>query len=575
MNDAKIGDRRSISGGVMVGNHLPCLDCGSSDGLSAYEDGTYCHVCRKLHRDKRFLLTNPKNHDRVVVRDRDTIELLKNSNRDTKETLSSFSYKPLSTSLSTSLKGDQLVSKPITNSYRSINSTTFGKYGVTGRTEPTTGHLHSVAFPYGPAFRKVRLTTTKDFFAEGSSADSLPLFGMDRFAPGSAKAITITEGELDALSVYQMMGDYPCVSIKGASSARRDCERAYKYLDSFEKIYLCFDADVHGEKAAHDVATLFDVNKVYHVVMGGECKDANDYLTKGKQSEFTKLWWNAKKFLPKGIVNSYSDIKEILGKGSQSSIATYPFPTLQDMTYGIREAELNLFTAMEKVGKTEIMRAIEYHLLKTTEHNIGIIHLEEEEKRSVQGLLSYELDCPVHLPDCGVSLDDQVRAYEKLTGRDGRLHFYTHFGSDDPDSILDAIRYLVNVCHCKFIFLDHITMLVTGYEGEDERRKLDYLSTRLAMLTRELRFTLFLVSHVNDAGQTRGSRNISKVADLIVSLDRDCEATDFDRRNTTTVLIKGNRFAAKSGPAGYLIFDPTTYKIKEKTAEDAAIEVPF
>ena len=118
-------------------------------------------------------------------------------------------------------------------------------------------------------------------------------------------------------------------------------------------------------------------------------------------------------------------------------------------------------------------------------------------------------------------------------------------------------------------------MLVTGYEGDDERRKLDYISTRLAMLTRELDFTLFLVSHVNDEGKTRGSRNISKVADLLVALDRDIENDDPEIRNRTKVTVKGNRFASTSGPAGSLKFDPKTYQIKEEVRVGTDIEAPF
>ena len=151
-----------------------------------------------------------------------------------------------------------------------------------------------------------------------------------------------------------------------------------------------------------------------------------------------------------------------------------------------------------------------------------------------------------------------------MTKKDDRVYFYSHFGSDDPDVILDVIRYLVAVCDCKFIFLDHITMLVTGFEEDDERKKLDYISTRLAMLTRELNFTLFLISHVNDDGKTRGSRNIAKVADLIISLSRDIESEDLDTRNTTKVLVKGNRFAGMTGPIKPLYFDVKTYVLQEK-----------
>jgi hypothetical protein len=113
-------------------------------------------------------------------------------------------------------------------------------------------------------------------------------------------------------------------------------------------------------------------------------------------------------------------------------------------------------------------------------------------------------------------------------------------------------------------------MLVTGFEQDDERRKLDYISTRLAMLTRELDFTLMLVSHVNDDGQTRGSRNIAKVADIILNLSRDIENPIFQERNKTYIMVQGNRFAGLTGPAGILWFDQASFTLKEMELDDVA-----
>jgi twinkle protein len=453
--------------------------------------------------------------------------------------------------------------------WRCISKDTFKAYGVSFKVD-MSGRPHSVVFPYGDAATKERLLDSKQFFSTGAMNEA-SLFGMDRFSAGSARAITITEGELDALSVYQILGSkYPAVSVRGASSARRDCERARDYLNSFEKIYLCFDNDEPGIKATKDVAQLFDVNKVVHVKLD-RYKDANEYLTKNAGEEFKRIWWNSKGYMPKGIINDFDSIEKILKEEDSVAAATYPFQTLQSMTYGMRLGEVVLVTAQEKHGKTEFIRSIEYHLLKTTDYNIGIIHLEEEEKRSVQGLVGYELGVAAHLPDSGLSTEDMLKAYKTLTQRDGRVHFYSHFGSDDVDVILDVIRYLVSVCQCKFIFLDHITMLVTGYETDDERKKLDFISTRLAMMTRELDFCLVLVSHVNDDGKTRGSRNISKIADLIVHIDRDVEAETIEQRNKTHLMVKGNRYAGLSGPAGTLKFDQGKFKLSELELEGADV----
>lgn len=446
--------------------------------------------------------------------------------------------------------------------HRGITGKTMGFFDVRAVVNAATGKLEKLIFPYDEASQKIRTIEPKDFYAAGNMKDA-SLFGMDKFTPGQNMSITITEGELDALSVFQMLGSkYPVVSVRSSTTAREDCSRAREYINSFDKIYLCLDNDPPGEKATKEIASLFDINKVFFVKLGN-FKDANEMLKAGKEKEFVGSWYNSKKYMPKGIMSSWEEMNVALASRKEAAQVDYPFASLQDMTYGIRLKELVLITAQEKIGKTEFIRSIEHHILETTDFNVGIIHLEEEEQRTIQGLVGLTLNQPVHLPDCMVSISDQQEALKKLTKSDGRLHVYTHFGSDDPDVILDVIRSMVGVCGCKYIFIDHITMLVTGYEGDDERRKLDYLSTKFAELTRELDFSMFLISHVNDDGKTRGSRNIAKVADLIVSLNRDVESQDENIRNTTFLTVRGNRFSGRTGPAGMLKFDPKTFRLSE------------
>lgn len=450
---------------------------------------------------------------------------------------------------------------------RSISADTMRFYDVRTVVNSQTAKAEKVVFPYGEDAQKIRYLSSKDFIATGNMKDA-SLFGMDKFSPGQAKAVTITEGEFDAMAVFQMLGSkYPVVSVRSATSARLDCSRARDYLNSFDKIYLCLDNDIPGEKASREIAELFDPNKVFFVKLGN-FKDANEILEANHTKEFISVWFNSKQFVPKGIASTIDELSNILCKEKQKSIAEYPFKTLQEMTYGIRSKELVVVTAQEKIGKTEFIRSLEYKILDETDHNIGIIHLEEAEERSIQGLVGLHLQQPVHLPDCLVSLADQQKALKDLVKVDGKLNIYPHFGSDDPNIILDIIRSMVCVLGCKFIFIDHITMLVTGFENEDERKKLDYLSTRFAELTRELDFTMVLISHVNDDGKTRGSRNITKMADLIISLNRDIEAQDEDIRNTTYVTIRGNRYSGRTGPAGSLQFSSDTFTLKELGFEE-------
>lgn len=451
--------------------------------------------------------------------------------------------------------------------HRGITRSTLEFFNVKTKVDPE-GVPFETMYPYdGGKAIKHRNLLEKGFYSTGAMNEA-SLWAKEKFPRGSAKAITITEGELDALSVYQMLGSrYPVVSVRGSASAANDSARDREYLNSFESIYLCFDNDEPGQKAVAEVARLFSPSKV-KVVKLDRFKDANDYLTNKAEKDFVSAWWSAKLYLPKEIISGKAAIEEIFNKEDQGSIATYPFQTLDHMSYGIRSGELVLFTAQQKVGKTEVLRAIEHHLLSTTQYNIGIIHLEENERRTVQGLASYVLNVPTHLPDSNVSKSDVLTAYASLAGPEhSRVYMYSSFGSNDPETILDRIRYLVTACNCKFIFLDHMTRLVSSNLEDDLRRTLDYLATTFAIMCKELDFTLFLVCHVNDEGQPRDSRMIAKECNLHVYFSRDKESGDASVRNTVSVLVRDNRFSGSTGPAGELNFDPKTFKLTEKPRE--------
>ena len=60
------------------------------------------------------------------------------------------------------------------------------------------------------------------------------------------------------------------------------------------------------------------------------------------------------------------------------------------------------------------------------------------------------------------------------------LHLYDGFGSYDPDVIYNRIEYLASGLDTKIIFLDHLSILLSGLDG-DERRMIDTTMTKLAV----------------------------------------------------------------------------------------------
>lgn len=445
---------------------------------------------------------------------------------------------------------------------RCITKNTLETYRAFTKVDPA-GQPVSIGFRYPNGDVKVRWLDRKDFYwQKNGSSEPIGLFGQDLFTPGGHKYVTITEGELDALSLHQVLGG-PVVSVSSATAAGTDCSRVRSWLNSYERIYLCFDNDTHGRDATRDVAKLFDYNKVYDVRLTHR-KDANEYLQHGEGEQLRHIWWNAKKYLPDTIISTLEDFKKAIS-GPPKIGVSYPFKRLTDMTYGIRTGETVLVTAQEKVGKTEFMHAILYNLLKETSDDIhigGLFH-EEPNKRTLEALAGIHLGRPVHLPDSGVTDAQKDAAIDQIVRIDDRLHLYTHFGSPDPEDVLDTLRFLAAARSCKYIIWDHPGMAVFGVGTDNERSLLDYLANRSEMMVKELDYGLIVVMHVNDQGQIRGSRYFGKTCDLRIDLSRDTASECELVRNTVHVKIPYGRFSGESGPVGSYLFDIDTQRYTE------------
>jgi len=444
--------------------------------------------------------------------------------------------------------------------HRGISKETFNFYGVKTKID-AEGKPVALGFKNPNGSYLIRRLDRKDFYSEGDMAKA-GLFGRDKFAAGEHDSVIIAEGGLDALSMHQVLR-MPACSVQSGSTALRDCIVDREWINSFSKVYLAFDGDAAGREATAAVAKLFDYSKLYLVKFSNpNRKDANEYLRNGEVDELRTLFRNSKRYLPETIISGFDEFRRILTEETKQGMP-YPFRKLNEMTFGIRTGEVVLITAQEGIGKTELMHTIEHTLLKETDYGIGAIFLEELPKRHLQSLAGIELKSRVHLPDSLYTNDQVAAALEKLIRSSERLHVFNQFGVSDPVLLLDNFRFLSTARGCRVILLDHVHMAVVGSSVEDERRALDYFSAGIEMQVKELDYAAIVVSHVNDAGQTRGSRYIGKSVDVRIDLNRDLLHPDPVERNTTYMTISKNKFAGRTGAAGRIVFDPLTGLYKE------------
>jgi len=523
--------------------HESCDSCGSSDGKAVYSDGSgYCFVCEKHYKadsafsEQSYAKVLPMTQKAVVGQINPT--------------------------------SGQFLSIPD----RGITKATCEAYGV----RQSDGQHY---YPYTDAKGtevawKIRTVADKQFRSQGNIKDAL-LFGQAQWNAGG-KYLTIVEGELDALAAYQMMGSkYPVVSIKnGAQSAVKDCQAQYEWIDSYEAIVLAFDADEPGREAAAKVAELFG-NKVKIMKMHQGYKDACDYLKDNKSADFVKAWWSAEQYVPDGIVAG-SSLLDLVMQPLEKAQAHYPYAGLNGMTGGIRSQEMVVVTAGSGLGKSQFMREIIWQLLCETKDNIGIMFLEESVKRTALSIMSLAVNKPLHLAE--VSIDDREKkeAFDKTLGSD-RLYFYDCFGSTAIDNIINRVRYFAKGLDCRYILLDHVSIVVSDQSHGDERKAIDEIMSKLRMIVQETGITLFVVSHLKrpDGGkghedgaatslsQLRGSGSIGQLADMVLGLERAAQHEDPIERNTTRIRVIKNRYSGETGKACAVLYDKFTGRMTE------------
>lgn len=538
---------------TVIKAHRPCNTCGSSDALSIYSDGhTYCFSCQTNVQPLRGAID-----DTVIPNYRNKIKL--NTER---------------------FKGIPEDATVIPFTKRGIVQKTSEVFGV--RVDDT-----KIYFPYydingSLVATKMRGKKEKTFNSDGAWSEAT-LFGQNLFTKGG-KAITITEGEFDAMACYQMTGSrYPVVSIRnGAGNALKDCRAQYEYLDSFDKIVICFDADEQGVKASNEVAELFGSKAHIFKHTGTTYKDACDYSFNNDTKLFVEKWWNADKYVPDGIIAG-STLWDIVSAAVEQADVLYPYYGLNNLTYGIRKGELVTVTAGSGLGKSQFLREIVWHILNNSEDNIGLMFLEESVKKTAQSLMSLAVNKPLHLPDSDATDEERKYAFDRTLGTD-RLFLFDHFGSTSIDNILNRVRFMARGLDCKYVFVDHVSIIVSAQESGDERKAIDEIMTKLRMLVQETGISLFVVSHLkrpSDKGheegaatslaQLRGSGSIAQLSDIVIGLERNGQHEDAIERNTTHVRVLKNRFSGLTGKACRLLYTRGTGRMMELPDEESTL----
>ena len=532
--------------------HQPCPLCSSSDACSINDDGSaYCFSCstRIPNYESGGTVADFKTHRMNSINEIEGAFVALND--------------------------------------RGISLATAKKYNVksiVNREGKVIRHFYPYCVASEVTAYKVR-EEGKHFTWRGNSQGT-GLFGESLFK-NSGKFITLVEGECDAMAAYEMLGSkWPVVSVKsGASGAVRDVKNSIEFLEKFDCVVINFDNDKQGMDSAKKVARLLTPGKAKILSLPDDFKDANDMLKASRGQSYVESWWNSKLYTPSGVLNISEKKNEFNNRECKESVP-YPWEGLNKKLHGLRRGELVTLTGGTGLGKSSVTRELEHWLITNTKDNVGIIALEEDWRRTVDGILSIEANARLYI--------DQVRdqhSEEELNAifdrvyagkNKDRVWIHSHFGITDIDEIFSKLRFLIIGCSCKWVVVDHLHMLVSAMSDGDERRAIDNIMTRLRSIVEETGAGLILVSHLRrvdgnrghengisvSLSHLRGSQSIAQLSDCVIALERDQQSEDEQEANTTHIRVLKSRYTGDVGMATHLLYNRDTGRLAETFPED-------
>ena len=561
--------------------HYPCEKCGSSNNLAKYSDGSW--FCFSYCGNKSLSEDYKEEHnikDRKVQKPKLTPEqkefmkdnITEEEQLEIKEKTQKESY-----------------------GYRSISDEVNNFYGC--RTE--VGPNDEVLARYYPVTTNDKLTGykvrnhPKTFHSIANVSNQSDLYGAFRFRAGG-KYVLVVEGEEDAHAGYQMFKEYSdykksdfvtsVVSITtGAANASKQIANNYEFLNNFEQIIIGFDNDEVGIAGMEKIMQALPKGKV-KIATWTKAKDPNEYLEKGLQKQFLADFYNAKTYVPAGVVGSSELYAKLLEGAVVERIPLPPFMNkLAGMLGNIELGTIGIFAAGSGAAKTTVANELLYFWIFNSPHKVGVVSLELTCAQYGQAMLSRHIGNKIsRMTDTTEKLkflsQDNIKqkAQELFLDSDGVDRWMMIDERDGSLEVLqEKIEQLIIACGCKLIILDPLSDLMDGLSIDEQAVFMKWCKSMI----KNYNVTFLMIAHIRKSGNNKdaastgafipeeaitGSSTIFKSASWVVMMQRDKYNADEIVKNTTKLTLSKNRSGGETGDAGELYYDNQTHTLHDK-----------
>ena len=433
----------------------------------------------------------------------------------------------------------------------------------------------------------------KTFSWIGKGGKDSQLFGQWKHTKSNAggKYVVIASGEVDAMSVHQMLEDYrisrnsdfapiPVVSsVVGETASYKQIQAQYEWLNRYDQIILIPDQDDAGQEAVEAISKVVPKNKLR--ICSLPEKDCNDMLTKGKHKQFIQAFYDAKPYSPAGVVGSASLYEKLVEAATTKKIPLPPFvKTLDEMLGHIELQSIGILAAGTGAAKTTLANELIYYWIFNSPYKVGVVSLELTCGQYAQAMLSrhigYKL-ANIKDPEEKLKYLEQTSVKEKsdevFKTPDGLDRFMLIDERDGSVAMLQTkIEEMIIACGVQLIILDPISDIFDSLTNDEQAK---FMKWQKSMI-KNYPVTFINISHIRKGGNNKESASAGnfvpeeaiigasqqiKSASWVVMLARDKTSSDPIVRNTTRITLTKNRATGVTGEAGNIYYCNQTHRM--------------
>lgn len=367
---------------------------------------------------------------------------------------------------------------------------------------------------------------------------------------GNLSDVILVEGEPDCIAAI----DHGVQNICGVPGAAFKKAEWIDQLDKIDKIYICYDKDIVGQRAAQELATRVGIEKCYKLILpdfdvpveGTETtkkgKDLNEWFVHGggTSEKLDAIKADAQLFDVAGVANSKDAVQEFMDEleGKEGLEPKYKtnWPSLNQIV-GFDPGDVIDVLAPEKIGKTTFVMNLVEHMVNEYGEDGVLICLEMTRAKMARKWIAHKGQIADNIPkspEASIALKENFKYHipkimEQVANRDGDFYFcYPKYKT--VDDIYNLMRDCIRRYGVKWIAIDNIQRLCDTTLGDKNRTQhLSEISKVTSQIAKDYNVQMVRILQPNRIADgkivgirnTDGSSQIAKDCDCTIVLHRE------------------------------------------------------